>query len=520
MNGYLLSFLVLFFVSFSFGQSRYFKVFQSEVFTMGSKLTPLAGGECIVVGDYADSDTLPKDVCILKIDEYGDVTWAKHIKNNMNGTSYARPSITRLQSGQFIVIYKSYNGVSLIKLDSNGSLIWSKCISNYVTGFISNPDIIEEATGTLILSGKMGTRPVLGRLDANGNLLWMKVVLPTTFHGGCFTWIEADAYSLPDGSILQVGMLAGGTIAKANAVIVKYNQSGDVIWFKLYGGNSHDLFRKVLVDNDGSITAIGYTEGFGKIGNVMVMKLNPQGNELWTKLYYESVEHNSECIMDAVRCADGSIIMCGYQNYDVYSDPKIGLVMKISVSGDLLWSKIVDENIRFSDVEISDDGDLLFTGDVMNRDSLEGLALSNLFVAKTDSLANFGCSILNYPLQTIEVTPDLDENYDEQVWGYQDTLSTVITDLTMSSVNTCEILSLIDFEKPSINVYPNPAKDVLHVKSLNSEHLDYKVKNLDGRLVKKGLLKFGDGTINVSELGNGLYVLIIGQNRIKFVKEH
>lgn len=69
-----------------------------------------------------------------------------------------------------------------------------------------------------------------------------------------------------------------------------------------------------------------------------------------------------------------------------------------------------------------------------------------------------------------------------------------------------------------LEVYPNPATDVLYVKGLPREAVEYAIFNVMGQKVKAGST---NGTIPVAELGKGLYVLQIEGNKhpetVKFV---
>ena len=81
-------------------------------------------------------------------------------------------------------------------------------------------------------------------------------------------------------------------------------------------------------------------------------------------------------------------------------------------------------------------------------------------------------------------------------------------------------LSVSDISRSSVTLYPNPAKDILNIRS-GSENSSYELVNMAGQLVGKGLV--GNGNINVSKLTKGVYFINIEQNgmvtKLKFVKE-
>ena len=68
----------------------------------------------------------------------------------------------------------------------------------------------------------------------------------------------------------------------------------------------------------------------------------------------------------------------------------------------------------------------------------------------------------------------------------------------------------------SLEVYPNPCSNVLYVKNIPSEMVDYSIFNVLGQQVATGC---SDGTINVAELEKGIYFLQIkDENVLKTAK--
>jgi hypothetical protein len=60
----------------------------------------------------------------------------------------------------------------------------------------------------------------------------------------------------------------------------------------------------------------------------------------------------------------------------------------------------------------------------------------------------------------------------------------------------------------NVQVYPNPAKNIVFIKSSSSENIEVDILNLLGeRMVKKNVA--GSGSINTSELANGDYILTV-----------
>lgn len=65
-----------------------------------------------------------------------------------------------------------------------------------------------------------------------------------------------------------------------------------------------------------------------------------------------------------------------------------------------------------------------------------------------------------------------------------------------------------------IKLYPNPARDILNVSNTTNE--DYKIFDMGGKLINSGKLK--GGSVNVSGLVKGAYVIQVGEVSKRFIK--
>lgn len=84
---------------------------------------------------------------------------------------------------------------------------------------------------------------------------------------------------------------------------------------------------------------------------------------------------------------------------------------------------------------------------------------------------------------------------------------TKIEGLIVNIIPTTEPMAVHEASRPqTLEVYPNPATDVLCLKNLPCEAVDYTIFNAMGQKVKTGSTS---GTISVAELTNGIYLLQI-----------
>ncbi len=96
---------------------------------------------------------------------------------------------------------------------------------------------------------------------------------------------------------------------------------------------------------------------------------------------------------------------------------------------------------------------------------------------------------------------------------------TKIEGLIVNIIPTTAPMAVHDASRPQpLEVYPNPATDVLYLKNLPCEAVDYAIFNMMGQKVKAGSTQ---GTIPIAELNKGIYLLQIEGNKyhetVKFV---
>lgn len=94
-------------------------------------------------------------------------------------------------------------------------------------------------------------------------------------------------------------------------------------------------------------------------------------------------------------------------------------------------------------------------------------------------------------------------------------LHTIVTASSPSWLNTIEIGST-DFQ-----VYPNPAKDVLSIRSELNGEMDVVILDTYGRKVQSGMIINGQTELNISNLSSGVYFITLneGQQMTKFIKQ-
>lgn len=86
-----------------------------------------------------------------------------------------------------------------------------------------------------------------------------------------------------------------------------------------------------------------------------------------------------------------------------------------------------------------------------------------------------------------------------------------VTRLDSVDLEVCTILGQNDFEINSLNLYPNPVENLLHIETACSEEMQVMIVDFRGKVVLIETLN-ESGTINVSDLMKGIYFVTVIQS--------
>ena len=118
-------------------------------------------------------------------------------------------------------------------------------------------------------------------------------------------------------------------------MIVKTTSMGDTVWTKRYGTSRPDVPNGLLQIGNGEFFVIGYTTSAGGDTDNYLLKLNRNGDTLFTKSYGGFGNEDGK---EIVATADGKYVFTGGSNSVNFSDNNMELV-KIDSSGSVLWTQ-------------------------------------------------------------------------------------------------------------------------------------------------------------------------------------
>ncbi len=162
--------------------------------------------------------------------------------------------------------------MAFCKYNSNGIKLWEYCLGGTLidggTDFVENPD------GTMWLVGGTYSNDV----DVSGNNgfsdIWLVKIdtLGNVLHQNCFGGLATDyaekITKSSDGGLIIVGYTNSTELngfpnnlhGYTDALIIKTDSLGNLLWGKCFGGSQNDLANSVVENPDGSIYVAGTTE--------------------------------------------------------------------------------------------------------------------------------------------------------------------------------------------------------------------------------------------------------------------
>ncbi len=117
--------------------------------------------------------------------------------------------------------------------------------------------------------------------------------------------------------------------------VTKFNNIGQFLSYKTYGGNAIDVGQSIVPTDDGGYLVAANTNSFS-VGNydILLLKLNSNCEIEWQRLY---VSPKQEWAYSLIKAHNHGYIIAGYNSNDSLSQKDI-LIMKINNEGQIDWS--------------------------------------------------------------------------------------------------------------------------------------------------------------------------------------
>ena len=230
----------------------------------------------------------------------------------------------------FILIYDS--AVSQLNEE------WVRSFNGPVNGNDESLTHVTDNSGNVYSSGKIlgsgsGFDIYTVKYNPSGNILWERI------YNGPGNGNDI-AYSIAldnTGNVFVAGESMGSGTDK-DFLLIKYNDLGAEQWNRRYNGNSSsaETPEKAVTDEAGNVIITGTSHEPGVLFDVVTIKYNSDGDQLWKK-HFNGASSGNDFADDMAVDKSGNIFVCG----STFEAAAINdyIIIKYSAGGDELWHK-------------------------------------------------------------------------------------------------------------------------------------------------------------------------------------
>jgi len=241
--------------------------------------------------------------------------------------------------------------VYLLRLDAAGEVLWEKTYGG--DGYDAGQGITQANDGSLLISGVTtsfdaeGIDAYLLKVDQDGNELWSK-----TYGGPLDEFVEGIEQTEDGGFILGGNIVDpddfvadpgaagyGGFEGRSNLYLLKVDDEGNEVWSRTYESKDNVLASGGALSPDGGFLALATITHFPEPDDdILLMKLDSEGNEIWSRIWEEGVSNP----YGLIQTSDGNyLITASYTPLDDAGETKEDyLFIKVDPEGNEIWLSV------------------------------------------------------------------------------------------------------------------------------------------------------------------------------------
>jgi uncharacterized delta-60 repeat protein len=346
----------------------WYKTWGGSGYDQGDSIAVDSVGNVYVTGFYNYTEG---DAFLLKYSPNGNLLW----QELWGGRGATRAWGLALDStgNLYVTGYTNSSGaggfdIFLLKVNAqSGALEWQRTWGgsgdDRAYGLAVDPSGYIYVTGYTTSFGAGSEDFVLLKFDSSGSLVWQR-----TWGGSGYDQGEGVATD-SSGDVYVTGATCSFGTGCRNAVLLKFDSQGDLLWQRIWGGTSDDFGRGVSVDSSGDAYVTGVTSSYGAgAWDGLLLKFDPAGNLLWQRTW--GTPGYEEGIGDYVDTT-GNVYVAGYYNGSAPdTGPSPAILLKFNSTGALMWDYAWVAPAMGSGgdtglgVTLSPQGDIVMTGGV------------------------------------------------------------------------------------------------------------------------------------------------------------
>lgn len=240
-------------------------------------------GNFVIAGSTGSFGSGTSDIYLIKLDGDGVVLWTRTIGGPMIEQAN---DLVQLSDGGWLIVGSTndfsgaggYDGL-LIRTDANGNVLWRKEYGGDDWDFFHSGILMDDGgflmVGQTFSQGDGGDAWIV-RTTQVGDTIW------TQHYGGPGIDDGGGVVESTDGGFVFAGSLTSGN-GDLDAYVVKVDGQLGIEWENVYGGDSLDVARDVILTQDGGYSIVGVTKSFSEFTEHYHFKLDAGGALQWQK---------------------------------------------------------------------------------------------------------------------------------------------------------------------------------------------------------------------------------------------
>jgi len=311
-------------------------------------------------------------------------TWSRIYGGDSDALGF---SVIQADDGSFLATgqinrNEDYNyDLWLIKTDLNGDTLWTRQYGESLDE--AGYSMIQTAENGYLIVGSRSSHETgdsdvyLVKTDSVGDTLW------TRQYGGENRWEGSMSIIQTDDGYLFTGYKSTDGLNGKDVWLVKINSQGDTLWTQTYGGSGWEEGSSLINTVDGGFLIAGTTTSFGAgYPDYWLIKTDSEGDTLWTHAYGGTAFDDGKSVIQTI---DGGYLVAGH-TYSFGAGLWDIWLIKTDSQGDTLWTRTYggsETDLAYHVIQ-SIDGGYLVVGSTQSF----GAGSRDAWLVKTDSLGN------------------------------------------------------------------------------------------------------------------------------------
>jgi hypothetical protein len=256
--------------------------FPTHAYDVADAATTDRVGDLIVAGEV-NYPSLSQEEAIVKYGPTGKHRWTRYYNDSHAGQG--TELVTDARGNVYVTTSTASQDIVLIKYSPAGTRRWVRSYAG--PGDDAPQAIAVDAAGNVYLTGYSYLPGnfydiVTFKYDPAGHRLWVR-----RFNGQASGDDLGHGMAVTPAGAVYVAGQTTRTGTGADAVVLKYNTSGRLLWTRAYSGTEafDDWFNAIALLSSGDVAATGQTSPDGTQVDVLTVRLSPGGHTRWRSTY-------------------------------------------------------------------------------------------------------------------------------------------------------------------------------------------------------------------------------------------